>query len=406
MMTLDMETIQIPLSNRLKSVSESQTIMMARLARDLMNQGKDVINLSLGEPDFQTPQHIKDAAKKAIDDGYSYYPPIAGYADFRAVIAQKFKRENNLDYTPEQIIVSTGAKQSIANAILSLVGPGDEVIVAQPYWVSYLEIIKIAEGTSVVVNAGVEHEFKIQAADLEKAITPKTKVFIYSSPCNPTGAVYSREELEAIADVLRRHPQVAIISDEIYEHINFVGKHTSIAELEGMKDRTVIINGVSKAFAMTGWRIGYMAAPLYIAKACDKIQGQFTSAASSIAQRAALAALDSSLEPTLKMKAEFLKRRDLCLKLIRQIPHINCPTPDGAFYLFPDVSAYFGKSFNGKTINNSEELCFYLLENALVSLVTGSAFGAPNCIRISYATSEDKLTQAFQRVTEALKLLQ
>lgn len=393
------------LSQRILDMSESETIAMSRRSRELKAQGIDVVNLSLGEPDFPTPDFIKDAAKKAIDDNYSYYPPVAGYADLRQAVAHKFERDNGLFYSAEQIIVSTGAKQSIANAILSLINPGDEVIVPAPFWVTYIEIIKLAGGVPVVVQTGVDTNFKFTPEQIEAAITPRTKMLMYSSPCNPTGMVLSRAELQALAAMLGKHPQVVILSDEIYEHINFVGRHESIAQFAEVKDRTVVVNGVSKGFAMTGWRIGFMAAPLEIAKACDKMQGQFTSAPSSIAQRASLAAVQANPDVTIPMRQSFEKRKNLVMEKLAAIPGFICNQPEGAFYVFPDISFYFGKQFQGKTINTSAEFTDFLIENAHVSLVPGSAFGSPNCLRFSYATSEEKLLEAISRIDKAVKLL-
>lgn len=393
------------LSDRTNYLSESQTLKMAKLSRELKAQGLDIINLSLGEPDFNTPQHIKEAAKKAIDDNFSFYPPVAGYLELRQAISAKFRRENNLDYAPNEIVVSTGAKQSIANAVLSLVNPNDEVIVAAPYWVSYLEIIKLAEGTPIPISASIHNDFKITAEQLSSAITPKTKMFMFSSPCNPTGSVYTKEELKALAEVIAQHENIYILSDEIYEHINFIGHHHSIAQFDFIKDRVIIINGVSKSFAMTGWRIGYMAAPKWIADACEKIQGQITSGASTIAQRATITALSSDITPTLEMKKAFLRRRDLVLELLKEIPGIQLNTPQGAFYVFLNVSYYFGKSDGEIKINNAEELCMYLLNKAFVSLVSGAAFGDDDCIRFSYATSDEKLVEAIRRIKLALEKL-
>ncbi len=392
------------LSHRIQNLSESETLAMSRKSRELKAQGHDVINLSLGEPDFTTPGYIKEAAKQAIDNNYSFYPPVAGYEDLRKAICAKFQRDNGLDFTPDQVVVSTGAKQSIANVFLSLVNPGDEVLIPAPYWVSYKEIVKVAEGKAVFIPTTVESEFKLKPEQLEAAITPKSKLMIYSSPCNPTGSVYTREELQALAEVLRKHPQVYIIADEIYEHINFVGKHESIGQFEWLRDRLIIVNGVSKGFAMTGWRIGYIAAPKVIAQACDKLQGQFTSGASSIAQRAALMAIatDPNTPDLHTMKAAFRERRDLMLKLLAEIPGFRLNHPDGAFYIFPDISWYFGKSDGQTTIQNSNDLCMYLLNTVYVALVPGDAFGDPNCIRFSYATSTEKLTEAVQRIKTAL----
>ncbi len=393
------------LSQRVQQLAESQTIGMAKLSRELASKGIDVINLSLGEPDFVTPSHIREAAKKAIDDGFTFYPPIAGYAELRKAISAKFQRENQLDYQPDQVVVSTGAKQAIANVVLCLVNPGDEVIIPLPYWVSYIEIVKLAEGKTVAVNTTVEADFKMTAEQLEAAITPRTKLLIFSSPCNPTGSVYTREELEAIAKVLARHPQVYILSDEIYEHINFLDAHQSIAQFESVRDRVIIVNGVSKGYAMTGWRIGYIGAPKFIADACDKMQGQFTSAASSIAQKAAEAALNLDNRPTLDMRDAFLRRRDLVIEGLKKIPGLRLNQPKGAFYVFPDISSYFGKSDGTTTIHNATDLCMYLLNTGHVSVVTGEAFGAPNCFRLSYAASDDKLKEAVRRIGDALAKL-
>ncbi|MBK9542219.1 MAG: pyridoxal phosphate-dependent aminotransferase [Bacteroidetes bacterium] len=396
---------QNPLSRRVTSLAESQTIGMSKLSRELSAKGIDIVNLSLGEPDFVTPLHIREAAKKAIDEGYTFYPPISGYAELRKAISAKFKRENNLDYAPDQVVVSTGAKQSIANVVLCLVNPGDEVIIPLPYWVSYIEIVKLAEGITVPISAGIKSEFKITPAQLEAAITPKTKLFIFSSPCNPTGSVYTKAELKALADVFAKHPGIFILSDEIYEHINFLDAHQSIAQFDFLKDRVIIVNGVSKGYAMTGWRIGYIGAPKYIADACDKMQGQFTSAASSIAQKAAEAALTLDNHPTMEMKDAFLRRRNLVLGLMKDIPGIILNEPKGAFYLFPDVSSYFGKSDGETRINNASDLCMYLLHKGHVSLVTGDAFGEPNCVRFSYAAADEKLIEAVKRIRQALSLL-
>ena len=394
-----------PLSKRVISLAESQTIGMSKLSRELTSQGIDIVNLSLGEPDFVTPLHIREAAKKAIDDGFTFYPPIAGFAELRKAISEKFKRENNLDFSPQQVIISTGAKQSIANVVLSIINPGDEVIIPLPYWVSYIEIVKLAEGKTVAVNTSIESDFKITPAQLEAAITPLTKLFIFSSPCNPTGTVYTKDELQGLAEVFKKHPNVYILSDEIYEHINFMGKHESIAQFEYLKDRMIVVNGVSKSFAMTGWRIGYIGAPKLIADACEKIQGQFTSGASSISQKAAEAALNLDLQPTLEMKSAFRRRRDLVISLMKTIPHLKVNKPEGAFYVFPDVSSYYSKSFEGKKINNSTDLCMYLLHHGNVSLVPGDAFGDKNCLRFSYAASDEKLIEAIKRIKAALLLL-
>jgi aspartate aminotransferase len=390
------------LSRRINNLSESQTIKMAKLGRALSAKGIDVINLSFGEPDFFTPEAVKEAAKKAIDENYSYYTPVSGYPDLRKAVAEKLKRENELDYTFEQIVVSTGAKQSLSNAILCLINPGDEVIVPTPYWVSYSEMIKLAEGESVFIHATVENDFKITAEQLEAAITPKTKMFMFSSPCNPTGSVYSHEELAALVAVFERYPNIMILSDEIYEHINFVDKHFSIASFPSVKDRVILINGFSKAYAMTGWRVGYMAASKEIAAACDKLQGQITSGTSSISQRAALAAYEEGLASVNEMKEAFRKRRTIVYDLLKEIPGIKVNLPDGAFYFFPEVKSYFGKSHNGTVINDAEALCLYLLDEAHVSTVTGEAFGNENCIRISYAASEEQLKDAMNRIAKAL----
>ncbi|MBP8250039.1 MAG: pyridoxal phosphate-dependent aminotransferase [Chitinophagales bacterium] len=378
---------------------------MAQLTRELKSQGRDIIDLSLGEPDFETPEHIKAAAKKAIDDGFTHYTPVAGYLDVRKAIAEKFMRENGLLYTPEQIVISTGAKQSIINAVLCLVNPGDEVILPTPFWVSYSAMVKLAEGTIVEIPTSIESDFKITPEQLEKAITPKTKLIMFSSPCNPTGTVYTKDELKALAEVVARHENVYIISDEIYEHINFTGQHASMAQFDFIYDRVVTVNGLSKAYAMTGWRLGYIGAPLWIAKACDKIQGQYTSATCSITQRAAIAALEGDVETTLTMKAAFLRRRDLVFQMMQNIKGLKFNNPQGAFYFFPDVSNYFGKTYNGNTINNADDMAMYLLNEGNLSVVTGSAFGDQNCIRFSYATSDDKLVEAMKRLKIALEKL-
>ncbi|RAJ02263.1 aspartate aminotransferase [Chitinophaga skermanii] len=394
------------LAERLSRISEPQTIKMAKLSRELKAQGIDIVDLSIGEPDFDTPDHIRTAAKKAIDDGFTHYTPVAGIAELKKAVAQKFKRDNNLDYTPEQIVVSTGAKQCLANAVLSIVDPGDEVIIPTPYWVTYSELVKLCQGEVVFVPCSLENQYKITPEQLEAAITPKTKLFMFSSPCNPTGSIYSKEELKALADVFEKHPEIFIISDEIYEYINYVGEHESIAQFGTLKDRTIIINGLSKGFAMTGWRLGFLAAPLEIAKACDKIQSQFTSATSSITQHAAVAALLNDKATATAMVEEFKKRRTFIHNALSEIPGLVLNNPDGAFYMFPDISAYFGKSFEGETIHNADDLCAYLLHKAHVTTVTGSAFQQPNCIRMSYATSMDKLEEAAKRLKEWLAKLQ
>lgn len=393
------------LAHRVDYINEPQTIAMAKLGRELAAQGFDIISLSLGEPDFTTPQHIKDAAKDAIDNNFSYYTPVAGIPELREAIVNKFKRDNNLHFTPDQILVSTGAKHCIMNTMMALVNSGDEVIIPTPYWVSYSEMAKLIEGVPVFINATVEQQYKINAQQLEAAITPKSKLFIFSSPCNPTGSVYSKDELAALVGVFEKHPNIYIISDEIYEFINFVGKHESIGCFENIKDRVITINGLSKGYAMTGWRLGYMAAHPTITKACEKIQSQFTSATSSITQKAAVAALNGDMKPSEEMVKAFKRRRELILQEVKQIPNWVCNNPEGAFYLFPDVSYYFGKSFEGKTINTATDLCMYLLHHAHVSMVTGEAFGAPQCIRISYATSDDKIIEALSRIKKALDML-
>lgn len=378
---------------------------MSQKSNELKAQGIDVINLSVGEPDFFTPDHIKEAAKKAVDDNFSFYSPVPGYMDLRKAIVAKLKNENGLDYTPEQIIVSNGAKQSVCNTLLCIVGPGDEVIVPAPYWVSYVEMVKLAEGTNVIVKAGIEQDFKITPEQLEAAITPKTKALILCSPSNPTGSVYSKAELEGLAEVLEKYPNVIVIADEIYEHINYIGKHESIAQFESIRDRVVIVNGVSKAYAMTGWRIGFIAAPLWIAKACNKLQGQYTSGASSIAQKAAVAAFTGDQTCVAQMRDAFKRRRDLVIGLTKEIPGVKVNEPQGAFYLFPEVSSYFGKSAGDRKIENAADLAMYLLEEGHVATVGGAAFGAPECLRFSYATSDENLTEAIRRIKEALARL-
>lgn len=378
---------------------------MSQKSNELKAQGIDVINLSVGEPDFYTPDHIKEAAKKAIDDNFSFYSPVPGYMDLRKAIVAKLKNENGLDYTPDQIIVSNGAKQSVCNVLMSIIGPGDEVIVPAPYWVSYVEMVKLAEGTNVIVTAGIDQDFKITPAQLEAAITPKTKALILCSPSNPTGSVCSREELAGLAEVIARHPNIIVIADEIYEHINYVGAHQSIAQFPEIKDRVVVVNGVSKAYAMTGWRIGFIAAPLWIAKACNKLQGQYTSGASSIAQKAAVAAFSGDQSCVEEMRKAFLRRRDLVIRLCKEIPGIKLNVPQGAFYLFPEVSSYYGKSAGDRRINDAGDLAMYLLEVGHVATVGGKAFGAPECLRFSYATSDENLIEAMRRIKEALSAL-
>jgi aspartate aminotransferase len=390
------------LSERILNMATSATLAMAAKARELKSEGKDIIGLSLGEPDFNTPDFIKDAAKQAIDDNFNSYTPVDGYAELKQAIITKFKRDNNLSYTPSQIVVSTGAKQCLANVALVLLNKGDEVILPCPYWVSYSDIVKLSEGTPVEVKTSIETDFKMTAAQLEAAITPKTKMIWFSSPCNPSGSLYSREELRALADVLKKYPEIYIVSDEIYEHINFGSGHASIAEFEDMYDRTITVNGVSKAFAMTGWRIGFLGAPEKIARACNKMQGQITSGANCIAQRAVITALEASPSKVQYMIDEFKVRRDLILNLLKGINGFSCNTPEGAFYVFPDVSALFGKTFKGKQINNATDLSLFLLEEALVATVTGDAFGNPNCIRISYAASQEQIVEAIERIKKAL----
>jgi len=393
------------LSSILSRFSEPETLKMAKLGRELRAKGVDVIDLSLGEPDFDTPEHIKNAAKKAIDDNWSHYTPVAGYADLREAVCIKFKRDNGLEYKAENIVVSTGAKQSLANVILALVDEGDEVIIPTPYWVTYSELVKIAQGKVVEVNTTLDSDFKITPAQLEKAITPKTKVFLFSSPCNPSGAVYSKGELEALAAVFRKHPEVVIISDEIYEYIDFTGKHESIAQWADLKERVVIVNGLSKGFAMTGWRLGYIAASAEIARACEKLQGQFTSGTNSIAQKSAVVALTADLAPSMDMVKEFGARRRRTMDLVKKIPGIQCFEPQGAFYIFPDVSYYYGKSDGTTTIRNSADFSMYLLNTAHVSSVMGDAFGEPACVRFSFANSMGNIEKAWGRISDALAAL-
>ena len=393
------------LSDRINNLAESQTLAMAKKSRELQALGKDIISLSIGEPDFDTPQFIKDAAKRAIDNNVTRYTPVAGIAELRKAISEKFKRDNNLNYTSEQIVVSTGAKQSLANIILCLVNPGEEVIVPIPYWVSYIETIKLAEGIPVTIPTTIESNFKITPEQLKKAITSKTKMIVFSTPCNPSGSVYTKEELKSLAEIIIQYPDLYVISDEIYEHINFIGKHESIAQFDFIYDRIITVNGVSKGFAMTGWRIGYIGAPLWISKACEKMQGQFTSGASSISQMAAMEAVKANPSVTYQMRDAFKKRRDLVLDLLKEIPGIKANIPGGAFYIFPDISYYFGKSYNNYQIKNSSDLSMYLLEEGNIALVSGDAFGDDNCIRFSYATSEDRLIESVKRVKEALAKL-
>lgn len=399
------ELVKTLLSQRIQLIEESATIKMAQMARDLAAQGHDVIDLSLGEPDFDTPAHIKEVAKKALDDGFTKYTPVPGTLELRKAIQTKFKRDNNLDFEMNQIVVSTGAKQSIANVCLSLLNEGDEAILLAPYWVSYAEVVKLSEATPVPVSAGIEDDYKVSAAQIEAAITDRTKLIIFSSPCNPTGSVYTYEELEAIANMLTRYEDIVIISDEIYEYINFSGKHASIGAFPQVKDRTVTVNGFSKGFAMTGWRLGYIGAPAWIASACNKMQGQITSGAASFSQKAAAYALTADMTPTWEMRDAFLRRRDLVIDLISKIPGVKVNRPEGAFYVFPDVSSFFGKTDGKVVIEDADAFCEYLLHTAHVAAVSGAAFGADNCFRISYATSDEKLKNAIQRIGDALAKL-
>lgn len=393
------------LSSRLERFSEPETLKMAKLGRELRSQGIDIIDLSLGEPDFDTPEHIREAAKKAVDDNWSHYPPVAGYPDLREAVCTKFRRDNHLEFSPENIIVSTGAKQSLANAVFAVVDKGDEVIIPTPYWVTYSEIVKLAEGEVKLVRTSIENDYKLTPQELEAAITPRSKLFIFSSPSNPTGGVYSREELRGLAEVFSRHPQIFIISDEIYEYINYVGQHESIAQFPELQDRIIIINGLSKGFAMTGYRLGYLAAHPTIVKACEKLQGQFTSGATAVTQRAAITALTAPLDSTWEMLTEFKARKKRVIELLKEIPGLKLSEPDGAFYVFPELSAYFGKKDGADTIQNADDLCMYLLNKAHVSTVTGRAFGEPSCIRISFANSMQKIEGGLKRITEAMKRL-
>ncbi|GEO11152.1 pyridoxal phosphate-dependent aminotransferase [Segetibacter aerophilus] len=395
----------MPLSSILDRFAEPETLKMAKLGRQLRSEGKDVVDLSLGEPDFDTPDHIKQAAIKAINDNYSHYTPVGGYLDLKEAVCHKLKRDNNLDYKPENIVTSTGAKQSIANLILAVVDKGDEVIIPTPYWVTYSELVKIAEGIVVPIETTIESNYKITPAQLEATITEKTRLFMFSSPCNPSGSVYSKEELEGLADVFVKYPNIYIMSDEIYEYINFVGGHESIAQFDEIKDRVIIVNGLSKGFAMTGWRLGYIAASAEIAKACEKLQGQFTSGPNSIAQKAGVVALTASLDPTFAMVKEFERRKNRVQELVCDIPSFKCYVPEGAFYIFPDISSLFGTSDGETKIENAEDLCMYLLHTANVSTVTGSAFGSPNCIRIGFANSMENIEKGFSRIKDALDKL-
>lgn len=393
------------LAQRLNRVAEPQTIRMAKLSRELRAQGRNIIDLSLGEPDFRTPDHICEAATKAMYDGYTKYPPVAGFPELRQAICHKLKRDNGLDYNPEETMVSTGAKQSLANAVLSLIDPGDEVIIPTPFWVTYGALVQLAEGSVKYLDCGIESNFKLSPERLEAAITDKTRLFIFSSPCNPTGSVYSHDELAALAAVFEKHPQVAIISDEIYEYINYVGRHESIAQFLALRDRVIIVNGFSKGFAMTGWRLGYIAAPKEIVQACEKLQSQFTSGANSIAQRAAITALTADLGPTWEMTHAFKARRDFIIPALQNIPGLQVNMPDGAFYAFPNVRSFFGKSDGNMTIHNDEDFSMYLLHQANVTTVSGNAFGNDSCIRISYAAGMDLLQEAVERIRTALDRL-
>lgn len=393
------------LADRLNRLSPSATLAMSQKSQELKAQGVDVINMSVGEPDFNTPDNIKEAAKKAVDDNWSRYSPVPGYPALRKAIAAKLKRENGLEFTEAQISVANGAKQAVCNAIMALVNPGDEVIVPAPFWVSYPEMVKLADGTPVIVSAGIEQNFKITGAQLEAAITPKTKMLILCSPSNPTGSVYTKEELAALADVLAKHPDVFVVADEIYEHINYVGKHESIAQFPAVRDRVIIVNGVSKAYAMTGWRIGYLAAAEWIVKGCNKLQGQYTSGPCSVSQMASLEAYEGTQATVEDMRKAFQRRRDLIVSLAREIPGLEVNVPEGAFYLFPKCSSYYGKSHNGHTIENSDDLAMYLLTEAHVATVGGASFGAPECFRMSYATSDENIVEAIRRIKEALAKL-
>ena len=396
---------QIQISDRIKRMAASQTLAMSQKSSELRAAGVDVINLSVGEPDFNTPDHIKAAAKKAVDDNYTRYPPVPGYMDLREAIAKKLKQENGLDFSPAQVVVSGGAKQSLSNIILSCINPGDEVIIPVPAWVSYIEMVKLADGVNVLVPAGIENDFKITPEQLEQAITPRSRMLLLCSPSNPSGSVYSRQELEGLVAVLARHPEITVLSDEIYEHINYTGSFTSMASFPEIADRTVIVNGVSKAYAMTGWRVGFMAGPLALAKAVTKLQGQTTSGISSIAQRAALAAYTGSQECVVEMREAFRRRRDLVVAMAREIPGLKVNEPQGAFYLFPQVSAYIGKRLGDKVIADDNDLCMYLLEEAHVATVSGSAFCLPGYIRLSYAASDEALAEALRRIAKALAAL-
>lgn len=395
----------VQLSDRLNRLAPSATLAMSQKSSEMKAQGVDVINMSVGEPDFNTPDHIKEAAKQAIDDNYSRYSPVPGYADLRKAIVAKLKRENNLDYTINEVLVSNGAKQSVCNTVMALVNPGDEVIIPAPYWVSYPQMVKLAGGTPVFVNAGFEQNFKMAPEQLEAAITPRTRLLILCSPSNPTGSVYSKDELAGLAEVIKRHEGMFVLADEIYEHINYVGHHESIAQFEGMKERSIIVNGVSKAYAMTGWRIGYIAAPEWIVKGCNKLQGQYTSGPCSVSQKAAEAAYNSTQECVETMRLAFERRRNLIVKLAKEIPGLEVNVPEGAFYLFPKCSSFFGKRDGDRVINNSTDLAMYLLEVGHVATVGGDAFGDPDCFRMSYATSDDNIREALKRIKDTLARL-
>lgn len=393
------------LADRLNRLSPSATLAMSQKSQELKAQGVDVINMSVGEPDFNTPDNIKEAAKKAVDDNWSRYSPVPGYPTLRKAIVEKLKRENGLDFKESQISVSNGAKQAVCNAIMALVNPGDEVIVPAPFWVSYPEMVKLADGTPVIVSAGIEQNFKITGKQLEEAITPKTKMLILCSPSNPTGSVYTKDELKELADVIAKYPEIFVVADEIYEHINYVGTHESIAQFPEIRDRVIIVNGVSKAYAMTGWRIGYLAAAEWIVKGCNKLQGQYTSGPCSVSQMASLEAYEGTQQPVEEMRKAFQRRRDLIVKLAKDIPGLVVNVPEGAFYLFPKCSSYYGKSYGEHTINNSDDLAMYLLTEAHVATVGGGSFGSPECFRMSYATSDDNIIEAIRRIKEALAKL-
>ena len=393
------------LSDRLNRLAPSATLAMSQKSGEMKAQGIDVINMSVGEPDFNTPEHIKEAAKKAIDENYSRYSPVPGYIELRKAIVNKLKNENGLEYSTNEILVSNGAKQSVCNTVMALVNDGEEVIIPAPYWVSYPQMVKLAGGTPVIVEAGFEQNFKITPEQLEKAITPKTRMLILCSPSNPTGSVYSADELKGLAEVIKKHENLYVLADEIYEHINYIGKHNSIAHVDGMRERTIIVNGVSKAYAMTGWRIGFIATPEWIVKGCNKLQGQYTSGPCSVSQKAAEAAYTTSQECVETMRKAFERRRDLIVELAKQIPGLEVNKPEGAFYLFPKCSSFFGKSYKGKTINNSTDLAMFLLEVGHVATVGGDAFGDPNCFRMSYATSDENIREALKRIKDTLALL-